>query len=513
MRLKDLISSSEIKGIKGDIEVDIKDIVYDSRKVKGGSLFVAIRGHITDGHGYIEDALRRGAIAIVAEEFDLSVLKQIQDYSRKPTAFITVSDSRRVLALLSDRFYAHPSGTLKLIGITGTNGKTTTSYLIKSILDVSGKRVGLLGTINYIIKEDRILPALYTTPEALELQGYLSDMLSGGMEYAVLEVSSHSLSFQRVVGCEFEVVLFTNLSQEHLDFHKTMEEYFGSKRRIFDLLRPGGVAVINIDDQAGKSLAGNLKGNILSFGLSGDADLRAVGINSTLKGLTFEIERPKGKIKIESPLVGMHNVYNILASAGASLSLGIPPSNIKEGIARMKSIPGRFEKIEEGQDFTVVVDYAHTEDALKQVLTTARELLEREQGSRRERKGGKIITVFGCGGDRDRGKRPKMGEAASTLSDIVVITSDNPRSEDLSVIISEIEGGIRATGMSNYSVVPERREAIERAIGLAEKGDFVLIAGKGHEDCQIIGNKRNPFDDRKVARETILKRVVQGARG
>jgi len=302
-------------------------------------------------------------------------------------------------------------------------------------------------------------------------------MLAGGADYAVLEVSSHSLALQRVVGCEFEVVLFTNLSQEHLDFHGTMEDYFRAKRMLFDLLRPNGVAVINIDDQAGKSLAGELKGNILSFGLSKEAELRALGINSRLKGLFLEIKWYEGSIQVESPLVGIYNVYNILAASGVALSLGISLSVIKEGIARMEGVPGRFEKIEEGQDFTVVVDYAHTEDALRRVLSTARELLEVE-GS-----GGRIITVFGCGGDRDRGKRPKMGEAASTLSDNIIITSDNPRSEDPIRIIKEIESGIKAIGMNNYTIAPDRREAIEKAIGLAEKGDFVLIAGR---DTKII---------------------------
>ncbi|MEK6691915.1 MAG: UDP-N-acetylmuramoyl-L-alanyl-D-glutamate--2,6-diaminopimelate ligase, partial [Nitrospirota bacterium] len=253
MRLKDLISLLEMKGFKGDIEVEIKDIAYDSRKVKEGSLFIAMRGYITDGHEYIKDALRKGAAAIVSEEYEPS-----EANNREITAFITVSDSRRALALLSDRFYGHPSGTLRLIGITGTNGKTTTSYLIRSILDSAQKKVGLLGTINYIIKNGLILPASHTTPEALELQGYLAEMMAGGAEYAVLEVSSHSLTLQRVVGCEFEVVLFTNLSQEHLDFHKTMEDYFRAKKGLFNLLRPGGVAVINIDDPAGKSLAGEL---------------------------------------------------------------------------------------------------------------------------------------------------------------------------------------------------------------------------------------------------------------
>lgn len=505
MRLKDLISLLEMKGFKGDIEVEIKDIAYDSRKVKEGSLFIAMRGYITDGHEYIKDALRKGAAAIVSEEYEPS-----EANNRELTSFITVSDSRMALALLSDRFYSHPSGTLRLIGITGTNGKTTTSYLIKSILDSAQKKVGLLGTINYIIKNGLILPASHTTPEALELQGYLAEMMAGGAEYAVLEVSSHSLTLQRVVGCEFEVVLFTNLSQEHLDFHKTMEDYFRAKKGLFNLLRPGGVAVINIDDPAGKSLAGELKGNVLGFGISGGADLRAVGIDSGIKGLSFEIKWPAGNIQIESPLIGIHNVYNILASAGVALGLGISPSAIKEGVAKMKGVPGRFEKIEEGQDFAVVVDYAHTEDALRRVITAARELLDMGQGAREKGKGARIITVFGCGGDRDRGKRPKMGEAASTLSDIVIITSDNPRSEDPLRIISEIEEGIKAAGMKNYEVVQERGEAIGRAIGLAERGDFVLIAGKGHEDYQIIGDKRYGFDDRKVARELILRRIRGG---
>jgi UDP-N-acetylmuramoyl-L-alanyl-D-glutamate--2,6-diaminopimelate ligase len=495
MRLKDLISHLETKEVKGDIGIEIKDIAYDSRKVGEGSLFVAIKGYNSDGHDHIQDAVKRGAIAIVGEKLDHETLD-----SRFPTAFITVPDSRRALALISDKFYGHPSGVLKLIGITGTNGKTTTSYLIKSILDAAQKKVGLLGTINYIIKTDVILPASFTTPEALELQGYLKDILAGGAEYAVLEVSSHSLALQRVVGCEFEVAIFTNLSRDHLDFHGTMEEYFKAKMRLFDYLRPAGIAVINIDNPEGRMIAEGLKGRVVSFGLSEKAEIKASGIVSDLRGLFLEVKWPEGSIGIESPLLGVHNVHNILAAAGAALGLGISPSKIKEGIEKMKGVPGRFERIEEGQDFTVVVDYAHTEDALRRVLLTARELIKEQ----RERQG-KIITVFGCGGDRDRGKRPKMGEVAASLSDLAIITSDNPRSEDPLNIIKEIERGITAAGLSNYTVLPDRREAISKAIDMAEKGDFILIAGKGHEDYQIIGDKRYPFDDRKVVGEMIKK--------
>lgn len=498
MRLRDLINHLEIKDVNGDIEVEIKDIAYDSRKVKDGSLFIAIRGYNSNGHGYINDAIKRGAIAIVGEGFDGFTV-----HSSPFTVFITVPDSRRALALLSDKFYGHPSGTLKLIGITGTNGKTTTSYLIKSILEAAQKKVGLLGTINYIIGTDTILPASFTTPEALELQGFLKDILAGGAEYAVLEVSSHSLALQRVAGCEFEAALFTNLSQDHLDFHGTMEEYFRSKSKLFDQLRPNGIAVINIDSPEGRILAKGLKGNILSFGISEEADLKASDIKSGIRGLSFEIKWLGGMIKIESPLVGTHNVYNILASAGVALGLGIPSSMIIEGIARVKGVPGRFEKIDEGQDYTVVVDYAHTEDALRKVLMAARDLIAKEAQKTR----GKIITVFGCGGDRDRGKRPKMGEAACNLSDFVIITSDNPRSEDPLGIIKEIEKGITEVGLSNYTIIPDRREAIGKAIEIAEKGDLVVIAGKGHEDYQIIGEKRYPFDDREVAREMIKFKI------
>jgi len=503
MRLKDLVNHLEIKDVKGSIEVDIKEIVYDSRKVREGSLFIAIRGYNSDGHGYINDAIKRGATVIVGEEFDLQTIE-----TERHRTFITIPDSRRALAILSDRFYGHPSGRLKLIGITGTNGKTTTSYLIKSILDSAQKGVGLLGTINYIIGPDIILPASFTTPEALELQGLLKDILARGAEYAVLEVSSHSLALQRVVGCEFEVALFTNLSQDHLDFHGTMEEYFRSKRKLFDLLRPDGIAVINIDSPEGRILREGLKGNILSFGLSEEADIRASDIKSSMRGLSFEIEWSDGSIKIESQLVGAHNLYNILGAVGTGLGLGLPSSSIIEGIAKVKGIPGRFEKIDEGQDCTVIVDYAHTEDALRKVLMAIRGLIK-DKGEGGEKGRQRIITVFGCGGDRDRGKRPKMGEVASTLSDFVIITSDNPRSEDPIGIIKEIEKGITRVGLNNYRIIPDRREAIGKAIEIAERGDIVVIAGKGHEDYQIIGDRRYPFDDREVAREWIKRLKIK----
>lgn len=504
MRLRDLIDALEVKDSKGGLDVDIKDIAYDSRRVRDESLFIAVKGYTYDGHSFIQDAIKRGARAIVGERFHQLIVG-----SQPSTVLITVPDSRRALALLSDRFYGHPSGSLRLIGITGTNGKTTTSYLVREILIAAGKKVGLLGTINYIIKNEITLPAPYTTPESVELQGYLRDMVVEGMGYAVLEVSSHSLALDRVLGCEFEVALFTNLSRDHLDFHVTMEEYLSAKKRLFDYLTPEGTAVINIDLPEGRDLMKQVQGRVLSFGLE-DAHIKASRIRSSIKGIFFEIQSPYRTIEVESPLSGIYNIYNILGAAGVALSLGISPSAVAEGIRRMKGVPGRFEKIEEGQDFTVVVDYAHTEEALRRVLTAARGLIKEQRTKnkeQRERGGGKIITVFGCGGDRDRGKRPKMGEAASTLSDFVIITSDNPRSEDPLGIIKEIEKGITQIGLNNYIVIPDRKEAIGKAIEIAERGDFVLIAGKGHEDYQIIKGVRYPFDDRKVAREAIQDRV------
>ncbi|MBI5182225.1 MAG: UDP-N-acetylmuramoyl-L-alanyl-D-glutamate--2,6-diaminopimelate ligase [Nitrospirae bacterium] len=494
MILKDLLDVLNKPEVNGGLEVQIGDIAYDSREVKRGSLFVAVKGFKTDGHRYIADAVKRGASAVVAED--------AVNISKGDATIIIVPDTRNALALLSARFYGDPSRRLRMIGITGTNGKTTTSYLIKSIIEKAGKKAGLLGTISYIIGNE-VMPAPHTTPESSDLQKHLSQILDTGAEYAVMEVSSHALELNRTANCEFDIGVFTNLTQDHLDFHKTMEDYFNAKLKLFTSLNnergkmAKKVGIINIDDPYSNRILSAMTVKAVTYGFSENADIRPAEINIDIGGIRFAAVTPKGNFPVESRLTGKYNILNMLASIAVGQSLGFDNSAIQEGISSLISVSGRFEKINEGQDFSVVVDYAHTEDALKRILEAIRVFAK-----------GRVITVFGCGGDRDRGKRPKMGEAAVKLSEIVILTSDNPRSEDPHEIIKEIEEGIkrRRNGrLQEYLIIPDRKEAIYRAIGMAEKDDIILLAGKGHEDYQIIGDKKLHFDDREIAREAIIK--------
>jgi UDP-N-acetylmuramoyl-L-alanyl-D-glutamate--2,6-diaminopimelate ligase len=408
---------------------------------------------------------------------------------------IEVGDSRRAVGILADRFYAHPSGDLRMVGVTGTNGKTTTTYLCKAILESAGLRVGLIGTVAYQIG-DEWMPANHTTPGALELQSLLRRMVDAGMDSVVMEVSSHALALDRTVGCDFETAVFTNLTQDHLDFHADMEDYFRAKLRLFIEMRSSGRAIVNLDDPYGERVTAVARAPVWTYAVERPADLCAKGVRGSLTGIEFTIHTPFGVTDITSRLVGRHNVYNILASIGVGLHLGLSLTMIKTGVARLANVPGRFERIDCGQPFTVVVDYAHTEDALFRLLSTAQEV-----------KTGRVITVFGCGGDRDRGKRPKMGRVAAKYSDVALVTSDNPRTENPLSIIQEVEPGVKAglqeAGKGRYAIHPDRRQAIEAAIREARPGDLVVIAGKGHENYQIIGQTKQPFDDRIVARETI----------
>jgi len=496
MILKELLEVLNKPNVSGGLERQVKDITYDSREVKKDSLFVAIHGFKTDGRKYIADAIRKGASVIVTEgtieapENNISV--------------ISVPDARNALALLSAQFYGYPSRRLRMIGITGTNGKTTTSYLIKAIIEKAGKRCGLLGTISYIIGDETI-QSPHTTPESADLQKYLHRIIESGAEYAVMEVSSHALELNRVADCEFDIAVFTNLTQDHLDFHKTMEGYFSAKLKLFtSLSNERGkmvkkVGIINIDDPYSKRILDAIKVKAVTYGFSRDADIRPDDVRMDINGIAFKAVTQKGIFPIESKLTGKYNINNILSTIGVGQALGFDNSIIADGIRAVENISGRFEKIEEGQDFAVVVDYAHTEDALKRLLEAVKEFAN-----------GRIITVFGCGGDRDKGKRPKMGETAGKASNIVIITSDNPRSEDPMEIIKEIEEGIKGIKNGNkpdYLIMPDRREAICKAVELARKDDIVVIAGKGHEDYQIIGDKKSHFDDREIAREAI-KTVV-----
>jgi UDP-N-acetylmuramoyl-L-alanyl-D-glutamate--2,6-diaminopimelate ligase len=485
------------------LDREVFDIAHDSRKVRPGSLFVAVRGFHSDGHQFIPQAVQQGATAIVTE-------KGHNEAVFRDTPLIVVDDSRRALALLAAAFYGHPSQKLKLVGITGTNGKTTTTYLIKSIIEAAGRKAGLIGTIDYLVG-DRVYTAPNTTPESLDLQRFLAEMVGLGVEYCVMEVSSHALALGRTVGCEFGVAGFTNLTQDHLDFHESMESYFGVKLLLFAGLSPNAFAVINSDDMLATKIIGATRAKVLTTGLSERADIRPSGsIGHGVHGLSFSVVTPSGMISVESSLVGRHNIYNILSAIGIGTALGFTGDEIARGINAMRAVPGRMEKVDEGQPFSVVADYAHTEDALVRLLEAVREITA-----------GKVITVFGCGGDRDRTKRPKMGAAAVNGSDIVIVTSDNPRTEDPLSIIGEIEKGMEATGLrvpacdlvhaiasgkTPYCVIPDRHAAIAAAINIAGRGDVVVLAGKGHEDYQIIGDRKIHFDDREVAREEIRKR-------
>jgi UDP-N-acetylmuramoyl-L-alanyl-D-glutamate--2,6-diaminopimelate ligase len=526
MKIKDILMSDF--EVTGDMEKSISGITYDSRKVKNGDVFVAIKGENFDGHDFIDDAINKGAVAIV---YETGARVNVQGLN---VVWIEVKDSRDAIAAVSNKFYGSPSDAVFVIGITGTNGKTTTSYLMKSILEKWKKAVGLIGTITYLIK-DSAYNATHTTPESPDFQALLREMVDSGCSHVVTEVSSHSLSQKRVDYTKFRVAVFTNLTRDHLDFHRTMEDYFMAKRRLFtELLTEDGIAVINLDDPYGERIVNDLKGQkILTYAINNqNADVIAYDIKTTFRGTSFKFKIQNSKFKIVgngnheimSPLVGMTNVYNILAAVCAALSLDIPIKIIKEGIAMTGLVKGRFEKVDIGQDFLAVVDYAHTEDALERLLLTARQLLqayrfaekteEMMRAKRREysmpekpeknEKRGKIITVFGCGGNRDKGKRSKMGEIAARLSDFVIITSDNPRDESPRTIIRDIEKGVDG---DNYIVIPDRNVAISMAVELASPGDIVLVAGKGHEDYQEIQGKRYNFSDRVVLEDAIRRTI------
>jgi len=506
MKLKELLQGCNSLNITLNnslsLDRDILNVAYDSRKVKQGCLFVAIRGEKYDGHDFIPEVIEKGAIAVIGE----------RDLREGKIVYIRVKDSRRALACVAHNFCGMPSQNLSLIGVTGTNGKTTTTYLLKSILETWGKKVGLIGTIHYIIK-DRVYPAPYTTPESLEFHGLLKDMLSSGCTHVISEVSSHALAQYRVDKAVFKVAVFTNLTRDHLDFHKTMEDYFRAKERLFrELLYKDGTCVINLDDPYGKRLISELRlssreqeperTNILTYGLDEGADIIMRDLKTSFEGLRFKLSYRGRCYEVSSPLIGSPNAYNIMAAAGVSISLGVPWQVILEGVRKTKSVIGRFEKVDLGQNFQCIIDYAHTEDALERLISTAgelvRNLLSKHYASPQ------VITVFGCGGDRDRGKRSKMGAVATRLSDFVIITSDNPRSEEPSDIIREIEEGVVKR---NYLKEPDRRAAIKKAVEMAEDGDIILIVGKGHEDYQEIKGIRYKFNDREIIEEAIREKL------
>ena len=505
MTLKQLFHGIEVLEWKGFEEVEVKGVTFDSREVGPGFLFVAIRGLQNDGRRYVDEAFQKGAIGVVVEKGGGGA-----DPSFSPNRNqIVVSSTRKTLALLASRFFSEPSKRLRLIGITGTNGKTTTSFLVRSITEAEGISTGLIGSIHCRIGE-ATLPMSHTTPEPVELHRLFSKMVQKKMKAVVMEVSSHALTLDRVWGCEFEVAIFTNFTQDHLDFHGNLEEYFQSKMRLFkDRLgstgspQPEGKALLNVDDPCYERIHAETSRRVLTYAIDRPADIKSEQVQMDWKGVSFTARTPEGDFPITSQLVGRHNIYNILAAVGTGLLMGCSISSIQKGIQEVTHVPGRFEKVDEGQEFGVIVDYAHTEDALFRLLSTAANL-----------KKGRLITVFGCGGDRDRSKRPSMGRVAAEWSDVVFLTSDNPRTEDPSTILTDIEKGLfqvqeNQSRMQAFWTLSDRREAIEKALAMAGPKDLVVVAGKGHEDYQIIGNQRRHFDDREVCREMIRKRMIK----
>jgi UDP-N-acetylmuramoyl-L-alanyl-D-glutamate--2,6-diaminopimelate ligase len=486
MRLVELLRDLRIKVVSGPGDPEITQVAYDSRKVSRGGLFVSIAGLHTDGLAYVKDAVAAGAVAIVVDR-DVPV--------GGPTR-ILVPDARKALAQVSCRFYGRPSRKLKMVGITGTNGKTTVSYLVRSVCAEAGFRAGVVGTIGYDLG-DLKLKGTYTTPEAPEFQELLSKMVEQGMTHAAVEVSSHALAQRRSYGTEFDVVVFTNLSRDHLDFHGSLEEYRNAKLRLFAAAERGAsektpAVVLNADDPSFpffRDAASASGGALWTYSVSGTADVAARDVELLPNGSRFSIVWRGRTLTIGLQLPGIFNVANALAGFGAGAALGIEASKIVAGLEALKGVRGRIERVDMGQDFSVFVDYAHTPDALANVLRTVRQITRRE-----------LICVFGCGGDRDKGKRSEMGAVSAGLADYTIITSDNPRSEDPLSIIAQVEEGVRKEG-ARYSVVPDRREAIRSALARASAGDSVVIAGKGHEDYQIIGKEVRHFDDREVAEE------------
>ena len=490
MKLEALLARLPDARTTGDPSAEVAEVTHDSRRVGAGSLFVAIRGLATDGNQFVEQARKKGAAAVVSEL-----------PPRPGGGWVQVADARVALAVLSAARNGDPAEKLGLVGVTGTNGKTTTTYLIDAALQAAGEKVGLVGTVHYRIA-DRLTTAVRTTPESSDLQTMLREMVEAGCRRAVLEVSSHSLELRRVYGCRFEVAVFTNLTRDHLDFHGDMDRYFEAKRRLFgEYLREDGRAVINADDDRAGDLIATSRAPVWTFGLERAADIRATDVRLSLEGSRFTAHTPLGSVAIHSPLLGRFNVSNLLAALGAALALGISKEVAAAALGALAGVPGRLERVNAGQDFTVIVDYAHTDDALKNLLETVREL-----GPRR------VITVFGCGGDRDRTKRPLMGAVAARLSDVAIVTSDNPRSEPPEAIIEEVRRGMPPGRGAEVLSIVDRREAIARALEMARPGAAVVIAGKGHETSQTLRDRTVPFDDRQVVREILRPLSVRGGR-
>lgn len=504
MQLELLLQHLTIKRQHGTEAIEIAALTCDSRQVRPGTLFFALRGTSADGHRFIPKAVAAGAAAVVLED---------QACIPDRTPWILVDNARIAMALLASRFYGDPTAGLPLIGITGTNGKTTTSYLIEGILAAAGLPAAVLGTISYRFGTTRIA-ANHTTPESTELQAVIRELVDAGARALVMEVSSHALEQHRVDGCRFTVGVFTNLTRDHLDYHGSMEAYGAAKQRLFsELLRPEAGelrrAVINRDDPAAAAFIAASACPVITYGISGAADVTAVETVCTVEGISGLLQTPYGVRRFSSRLVGTYNLSNILAAAAAGVALGLPLEQITDGIARQQKVPGRLERVDNNAGVTCLVDYAHTGDALENVLRTLKDLAT-----------GRIITVFGCGGDRDNGKRPIMGAVAARYSDLTIVTSDNPRTEDPLTILRQIKDGILPLGIREYDapaltevphetgfvMLENRREAIRLGVRLARQGDILLLAGKGHEDYQIIGTVKHHFDDREEAAAAFKER-------
>ena len=495
MKLKEFLPLKNAV-LSGKDNVEIKGISYDSRNIKDGFAFFALPGSSANGKDFIAQALSKGAALIVADE----------KLENLPVPTICAEDIFAFMSAFAAKFFNYPDKELKIIAVTGTNGKTTTAYMIESILCAAGKKCAVLGTINYRFN-NKVLPAPNTTPQSIDLFKMMGDMVDAQVEYLIMEVSSHSLVLGRVADIEFDAGIWTNLTQDHLDFHKDMDDYFAAKLKLFESLSKSGskqnkIAIINIDDDYGKKLEGLIDKSVktISYSLNpkNHADFEAQNISLSSNGATFDLKISTAKLKAEIKHIGAHNIYNALAALALAVSMGIKIEDALAALRDGQQAPGRLEKA--GGDnlgFSVMVDYAHTDDALRNVLTALKAL-----------KPSRIITVFGCGGDRDRLKRPKMGEAAADFSDFVFITSDNPRTEDPERIILDIEVGMKRKKFSNYKVIASREEAIKAAIMMAGKGDIVLLAGKGHEDYQIIGKEKKHFDDKETAQKYISKKTI-----
>jgi UDP-N-acetylmuramoyl-L-alanyl-D-glutamate--2,6-diaminopimelate ligase len=480
MKLKKIMENIKFDLIQGNIDIEIVEIQYDSRKVKAGDVFFCIEGYNVDGHKYVQNAIKNGAVAIVCQN-------SIEEY--KNCTVIKTDDSRKALSISAANFYDNPSRKMKMIGITGTNGKTTSAFMIKGILEQSGYKVGLIGTIaNYI--EQKKIHTERTTPESLELHELFKQMVDSRVDYCVMEVSSHSLSLDRVYGIEFCDSIFTNLTQDHLDFHKTFENYFSAKLKLFQSSKN---SIINIDDSYGEKAYNLISSNKLTYGLNHSADIKARDIKMNSRGSKFTLEQGDNSIEIELTIPGNYNVYNALGSIAVCLNQGIDLPVIKLGLQNVQ-VPGRCELVASNSNlrFEIILDYAHSPDGLENILKTAREFTKN-----------KLISVFGCGGDRDKTKRPIMGRIGTDLCDYAVITSDNPRNEEPLEIINEVVSEIQK---HNFEIIENRRAAIKRAIEIAGQGDVIVIAGKGHEDYQVLKGKTIHFDEREVVSEIIKER-------